>query len=63
MEKQPTLTREAKQRGRPTEPLPAPAPDSPSTVMALIERVALEPSADLEKLERLTAMYERLIPT
>jgi hypothetical protein len=34
--------------------------DSPSTVLALIERVALDPRADVEKLERLVAMYERL---
>jgi ERF superfamily len=31
-----------------------------STVLALIERVALDPRADVEKLERLVAMYERL---
>jgi hypothetical protein len=60
MEKQISLTREAQQRKRPAEPLPAPPPDSPSTVMALIERVALDPCADVEKLERLAAMYERL---
>jgi hypothetical protein len=29
-------------------------------VLTLIERVALDPRADVEKLERLTAMYERL---
>jgi hypothetical protein len=40
--------------------LPAPPSDDPSTVLALIERVALDPRADVEKLERLTAMYERL---
>ena len=28
--------------------------------MTLIERVALDPRADVEKLERLMAMYERL---
>jgi len=38
-------------------PLPS---DSPSTVLALIERVALDPRADVEKLERIMAMYERL---
>jgi hypothetical protein len=41
-------------------PRPVPASDSPSTVLALIERVALDPCADVEKLERLMAMYERL---
>src|SRR5271165_4240959 len=34
--------------------------DSPSAVLALIERVALDPRADVEKLERVMAMYERL---
>ena len=38
----------------------APPSDSPSTVLALIERVALDPRADVEKLERMMAMYERL---
>ena len=38
----------------------APPADSASTVLALIERVALDPSADAEKLERMTAMYEAL---
>src|SRR5215472_10608364 len=60
MEKQTNLTRETQQRKRSAEPLPAPPSESPSTVMALIERVALDPCADVEKLERLTAMYEHL---
>jgi hypothetical protein len=60
MEKQTSRTREAAQKNGPIGPLPAPPSDSPSTVLALIERVALDPSADVEKLERLTAMYERL---
>ena len=60
MEKQTSLRREAKLRERPAEPLPVSIPDSPSTVMALIERVALDPCAGVEKLERLAAMYERL---
>jgi hypothetical protein len=34
--------------------------DCPSAVLTLIEKVALDPCADVEKLERLTAMYERL---
>jgi hypothetical protein len=42
--------------GRP----PAPPSDSPSTVLALIERLALDRRADVEKLERVMAMYERL---
>jgi hypothetical protein len=60
MEKQTSLRREAKQRERPVGPLPAPSLDNASTVLALIEKVALDPCADVEKLERLTAMYERL---
>ena len=39
---------------------PAPPADSASTVLALIERVATDPSADAEKLGRMTAMYEAL---
>ena len=39
---------------------PAPPADSAFTVLALIERVATDPSADAEKLGRLTAMYEAL---
>jgi hypothetical protein len=38
----------------------APPLDCPATVLALIERVALDPRADVEKLERMMAMYERL---
>jgi len=60
MEKQTKLTREAQQRKRSTEPMPAPPSDSPSTIMTLIERVALDPCADVEKLERLAAIYEHL---
>jgi hypothetical protein len=60
MEKQATLTREAKHRGRPVEPPPEPPLDNASMVLALIEKVALDPRTDAEKLERLTAMYERL---
>ena len=60
MEKQISLTREAQQRKCTVEPLAAPPSDSPSTVMALIERAALDPSAGVEKLDRMMAMYERL---
>ena len=38
----------------------APPADSASTVLALIERVALDPGADAEKLGRMTAMYDAL---
>src|ERR1700758_609495 len=52
---------ETEQGERPVEQLlPAPPSDNPSTVLALIERVALDARADVEKLERMMAMYERL---
>src|SRR5271167_2661455 len=61
MKKQASLTPETEQGSRPVGPLlPLPSSDSPSTVLALIERVALDPRADVEKLERMMAMYERL---
>jgi hypothetical protein len=61
MKKQASLTLETEQGERPVERLlPAPPSDSPSTVLALIERVALDPGADVEKLGRMVAMYERL---
>jgi hypothetical protein len=66
MNKQASLTPETEQGERPAEErpvervLPAPPLDNPSTVLALIERVALDPRADVEKLERMMAMYERL---
>src|SRR6516165_1318946 len=57
----PTVSRSVMPSERRVErPRPAPASDSPSTVMALIERVALDPRADVEKLERMMAMYERV---
>ena len=61
MEQQASLTLQTDQTERPVARLrPAPASDSPSTVLALIEKVALDPRADVEKLERMMAMYERL---
>ena len=60
MKRQARLTPETEQGERPVERLPAPSSDSASTVLALIERVALDPCADVEKLERMMAMYERL---
>jgi len=60
MENQTRRTRKTEQSERPVEPLPAPVLDSPPTVLALIERVALEPHADVEKLDRMMTMYERL---
>jgi hypothetical protein len=44
MKKQASLTPETEQGERPVERLlPAPPSDNPSTVLALIERVALDP--------------------
>jgi hypothetical protein len=61
MKKQASLVPETEQGERPVERLlPVPPSDSTSTVLALIERVALDPRADVEKLERMMAMYERL---
>src|SRR5467141_2456867 len=61
MKKQASLTPETEQGERPDERLlPAAPSDNPSTVLALIERVALDPRADVEMLERMMAMYEWL---
>jgi ERF superfamily protein len=61
MEKQARLTLDPEQSERPVERLlPAPPSDSPSTALVLIEKVALDPRVDVEKLERVIAMYERL---
>jgi hypothetical protein len=61
MKKQASHTLNTERSERPVEQgLRAPPLDSPSTVLALIEKVALDPGADAEKLERLTAMFERL---
>jgi hypothetical protein len=61
MKEQASPTLETERSKRPVERLlPTPPSDSPSTVLALIERVALDPCADVEKLERMMAMYERL---
>jgi hypothetical protein len=40
--------------------LAAPPSDSTAAVLALLERVALDPGADATKLERIVGMYERL---
>ena len=59
--KRASLTAQTEQREGPAPQLPpAPLTDSASTVLALIERVALDPGADAEKLGRMTAMYEAL---
>jgi hypothetical protein len=40
------------------EHLAAPPSDGAAAVLALIERVALDPGADVAKLDRIVAMYE-----
>jgi hypothetical protein len=40
--------------------LAAPSSDSAAAVLALVEKVALDPRADAAKLERIIASYERL---
>ena len=42
------------------EHLATPSSDGAPAVLALIERVALDPGADAAKLERIVAMYARL---
>ena len=42
------------------EHLAAPPSDGATAVLALIERVALDPGADAAKLERIVAIYERV---
>ncbi|MGC1888044.1 MAG: ERF family protein [Stellaceae bacterium] len=44
----------------PVEQLAAPSSDSAAAVLALVEKVALDPRADAAKLERIIASYERL---
>ena len=61
MEQQVSFTVETEQDEQPIAPLPpAATSNNPSTVLALIERLALDPHADVEKLERMMTMYERL---
>jgi len=61
MQKQARVTAETEPGERPvTRRQPASPADSPSKVLALIERVALDPRVDVEKLERLMAMYKSL---
>ena len=60
MEELGSLTLETERSERPVEQLPSTrSSDGPSTVLALVERMALDPRADAEKLERVNAMYER----
>jgi hypothetical protein len=61
MEKQDTIMLETNHlKGSVEQLLITPPSDSSSTVWALIERLAHDPHASVEKLERMMAMYERL---
>ena len=61
MRKQASLAAATEQSEGQIAPIMAARPgDSASTVLELIERVALDPRADVQKLERLAAMHERL---
>jgi hypothetical protein len=61
MEEQAGITLEAARGVAPIGQLPpAPPSDGASTILALLERVALDRRADVAKLECLMAMYERL---
>jgi len=54
------ITVDAEQKKPTVQRRPALVPDSASTLLAMIGKVALDPHAGVEKLERLAAMYERL---
>jgi hypothetical protein len=57
----PTMNRSVMpSRRRVERPRPPPASDGLSSVLALIERLAHDPRADVEKLERMMAFYERV---
>ena len=61
VEVQVSLARERTRGQRPVKRLQvAPPSDSLSAFLALIERLALDPGTDVEKLERMIGMYERL---
>jgi ERF superfamily len=61
MRKQASLAAATEQsEGQIARIMAAPPGDSSSTVLEWIERVALDPGADVEKLDRVMAMYDRL---
>jgi hypothetical protein len=61
MEEQASRRLKTTQSKPPVEQLPPALPsDSASAVLALIERMALDPRADVGKLDRMVAMYDRL---
>src|SRR5215470_4650246 len=60
MEEQTGLMCETEPSDQPAEQrLSAPRTDSSATVLALIKQLALDPRADVAKLERVIALYER----
>ena len=60
MEEQTGLTCETEPSDQPAEQrLSAPRTDSSATVLALSKQLALDPRADVAKLERVIALYER----
>jgi len=60
MNKRTSSTLETQQRKRPNEGLLSRRPSDAFSILSLIEKVALDPHADVEKLECMMAMYERL---
>lgn len=44
----------------PSQPLPAAQPSEAASILAVISRAASDPATDVDKLERLMSMYERL---
>jgi len=60
MNKRTSSTPETQQRKRPNEGLLSRRPSDALSILSLIEKVALDPHADVEKLECMMAMYERL---
>ena len=60
MNKRTSSTLETQQRKRPNEGLLSRRPSDALSILSLIEKVALDPHADVEKLECMMAMYERL---
>src|SRR5215469_3270426 len=54
------LTPNSEQNEEEVEPLMNAPPPNPSALLRLIETVAIDPQADVEKLDRMITMYERL---
>jgi hypothetical protein len=60
MGKQTSLAPKVEQRERRIQQPMSASPSDPSAALGLIETVALDPRADVEKLDRIIAMYQRL---